>query len=57
MTDLFRDVAADVAERFGFAYPWRDDARVTAHLRRVHAAVGGANPTGADASTPRDSTA
>lgn len=42
MTDLFRDVAADVAQRFGLTYPWRDDVRVTAHLRRVRAAGDGA---------------
>ena len=37
MTGLFRDVATGVAARFGFAYPARDDARVTEHLRRVRA--------------------
>lgn len=37
MADLFRDVATGVAARFGFAYPERDDARVSAHLRRVRA--------------------
>lgn len=38
MADLFRDVATGVAARFGFAYPRRDDERVTAHLRWVRAA-------------------
>ncbi|MFN2323367.1 MAG: aminoglycoside 6-adenylyltransferase [Trueperaceae bacterium] len=37
LCDLVRDVATGVAERFGFAYPQRDDEWVTAHLRRVWA--------------------
>lgn len=46
MTELFRDVAVEVATRFGFDYPWREDRRVTAHLRRVeaHAAGEGTRP-------------
>ncbi|GAP08448.1 streptomycin adenylyltransferase [Anaerolinea thermolimosa] len=35
MTDLFRRVALQVAEARGFNYPRDDDARVSAHLRRV----------------------
>lgn len=35
MADLFRRVALEVAEAFGFSYPHDDDARVSAHLRRV----------------------
>jgi aminoglycoside 6-adenylyltransferase len=42
MTELFRDVATGVAERFGFAYPSRDAERVTAHLRRVRTEAAGA---------------
>jgi len=34
--DLFRIVALDVAEHFGFDYPHADDRRVSAHLRHVH---------------------
>ena len=34
--DLFRIVALDVAEHFGFDYPHGDDQRVSAHLRHVH---------------------
>ena len=37
MGALFRDVARGVAVRYGFAYPERDDERVSAHLRRVRA--------------------
>ena len=33
--DLFRRLAIEVAEYFGFAYPHRDDERVSAHLRHV----------------------
>jgi aminoglycoside 6-adenylyltransferase len=33
--DLFRRVAIQVAERFGFGYPHEDDGRVSAHLRHV----------------------
>jgi aminoglycoside 6-adenylyltransferase len=39
MADLFRDVARAVAERYGFAYPEQDDARVAAHLRWVRDVV------------------
>lgn len=39
MAGLFREVAVGVAERFGFAYPWRDDDRVMAHIERVRAAA------------------
>lgn len=35
MGELFRRVARQVAEAFGFSYPYEDDARVSAHLRRV----------------------
>ena len=35
MPALFRRVALVVAEHFGHAYPHEDDARVSAHLRRV----------------------
>lgn len=48
MTDLLRDVAAGVAQRYGFAYPWRDDERVTANLRRVHATAVGDLATSQD---------
>ena len=44
MTELFRDVAVEVATRFGFDYPWREDRRVTAHLRRVQAGAAGEGP-------------
>ncbi len=37
MCDLFRAIAIEVAEHFGFDYPYGDDARVTAHLRHVRA--------------------
>ncbi|MDF1522471.1 MAG: aminoglycoside 6-adenylyltransferase [Trueperaceae bacterium] len=40
MAGLFRDVATRVAGRFGFDCSQCDDVRVTAHLRRVRAAVG-----------------
>jgi len=43
-TDLFRTVAVAVAERCGFDYPWRDDARVVAHLRRLRASGADADP-------------
>ena len=35
MGDLFRTLARDVADKFGFEYPEKDDARVSAHLRHV----------------------
>ena len=35
MGRLFRRVALQVAEHFGFDYPHGDDVRVTAHLRHV----------------------
>jgi aminoglycoside 6-adenylyltransferase len=35
MGDLFRPVALQVAEHFGFDYPHGDDQRVSAHLKRV----------------------
>jgi aminoglycoside 6-adenylyltransferase len=35
MGDLFRLVALQVAEHFGFDYPHGDDQRVSAHLKRV----------------------
>jgi aminoglycoside 6-adenylyltransferase len=41
MTALFRDVAVGVAERFGFLYPWQDDERVMAHVKRVRRMVSG----------------
>ena len=34
---LFRMLALDVAERFGFGYPISDDERVRAHLGHVRA--------------------
>ncbi len=37
MCDLFRAIAIEVAEHFGFDYPYGDDARVTTHLRHVRA--------------------
>ncbi|WP_274655382.1 aminoglycoside 6-adenylyltransferase [Paenibacillus humicola] len=37
MGELFRDLAADVGNRFGYAYPEEDDRKVTAHLKHVHA--------------------
>jgi aminoglycoside 6-adenylyltransferase len=36
MGDLFRTLALDVAQHFGFDYPHGDDRRVSAHLRHVH---------------------
>jgi aminoglycoside 6-adenylyltransferase len=36
MGDLFRTLALEVAEHFGFDYPHGDDRRVSAHLRHVH---------------------
>ena len=33
--ELFRAAATHVAECFGFAYPWGDDQRVSAHLKHV----------------------
>jgi aminoglycoside 6-adenylyltransferase len=33
--DLFRRVAIPIAEHYGFAYPFDDDTRVTAHLTHV----------------------
>ncbi|HET7580812.1 MAG TPA: aminoglycoside 6-adenylyltransferase [Bacillales bacterium] len=42
MCDLFRTVAADVAEHFGFEYPEMDDGRVTAHLHHVRSLTGDA---------------
>lgn len=35
MADLFRDLATQIADRFGFRYPAEDDARVTAWLNYV----------------------
>jgi len=35
MGELFRLIARRVAAHFGFDYPHGDDARVSAHLRRV----------------------
>jgi len=35
MCDLFRRLAIQVAERFGFDYPHEDDERVSAHLKHV----------------------
>ncbi len=35
MCGLFHSVATCVADRFGFAYPYADDKRVSAHLRYV----------------------
>ncbi len=35
MGDLFRRVAVPVAEHFGYAYPYGEDQRVTAHLHHV----------------------
>jgi aminoglycoside 6-adenylyltransferase len=37
MGDLFRRVAVPVADHFGFAYPFDDDRRVSAHLKYVRA--------------------
>lgn len=35
MCVLFRQTAQQVADHFGFAYPYRDDANVSAHLHHV----------------------
>lgn len=35
MCGLFRETAAEVAAYFGYAYPFEDDRRVTAHLQHV----------------------
>lgn len=35
MGNLFRAIAHEVANKFGFEYPQRDDDRVSAHLRHV----------------------
>jgi aminoglycoside 6-adenylyltransferase len=35
--DLFRKIAIPLAEHFGFAYPFEEDKRVTAHLEYVRA--------------------
>jgi aminoglycoside 6-adenylyltransferase len=35
--NLFRKVAVPIAEHFGFAYPFDDDRRVTAHLEHIRA--------------------
>jgi aminoglycoside 6-adenylyltransferase len=35
MTELFREVAGEVAAYFGFEYPGQDDKRVSEHLRHV----------------------
>jgi aminoglycoside 6-adenylyltransferase len=40
--DLFRRLAVQVAEHFGFAYPREDDDRVSAHLRHVRCLPRGA---------------
>jgi aminoglycoside 6-adenylyltransferase len=37
MSDLFRKIAIPLAEQSGFAYPFDDDRRVTAHLKYVRA--------------------
>ena len=36
MGGLFRQSAAVVAQKFGFAYPEQDDQRVSAFLHRIH---------------------
>jgi len=33
--NLFRTVAGNVAEYYGFHYPYGDDERVTTHLRHI----------------------
>jgi hypothetical protein len=38
---LFRSAATEVAERCGLAYPFADDRRVSALLRRMRARAGG----------------
>jgi aminoglycoside 6-adenylyltransferase len=35
MGELFRRIATQVADHFGFSYPYGDDQRVTAHLEHV----------------------
>ena len=35
MSELFRRIAIQVADHFGFTYPYNDDQRVTAHLEHV----------------------
>ncbi len=40
--DLFRTTAKDVAAHFGYEYPYDDDRRVSAHLRRVKELPAGA---------------
>ncbi|MBL8026837.1 MAG: aminoglycoside 6-adenylyltransferase [Fibrobacteres bacterium] len=35
MFDLFREVAINVANHYGFTYPYDDDKRVSAHLKHV----------------------
>lgn len=35
MRELFRQTALPIANHFGFAYPQRDDAQVSAHLNHV----------------------
>jgi aminoglycoside 6-adenylyltransferase len=35
MGELFRRIATQVADHFGFTYPYGDDQRVTAHLQHV----------------------
>lgn len=42
MCDLFRLIARQVAEHFGFEYPLEDDEKVSAHLRHVHLLPGDA---------------
>jgi len=42
MGDIFREVALQVAEHFGFGYPYGDDKRVSAHLRHVRQLPGNA---------------
>ena len=37
LTELFREVALEVAAHFGYEYPKLDDARVAAHLRHIQA--------------------
>ncbi len=37
LTELFREVALEVAANFGFEYPKQDDSRVSAHLKQVQA--------------------
>jgi aminoglycoside 6-adenylyltransferase len=42
MCDLFRDIAVEVGDHFGFAYPRGDDERISAHLRHVRRLPGDA---------------